>query len=698
MTRRILWALAVLALAAFALAGEKKPYEAFQYPKLADIQLPEVVQFTLPNGLKVMVVEDHQLPLVAGRLMLRAGSVFDPADKAGLAGVAMEVLRTGGTVKMTGDELDAFLENRAASIEAGPGGEFVTVSFNCLSENFGEVFPLFGQVIQAPGFREDKLTLAKDQTKSGISRRNDEPQSIAFREFSRILLGKDNPYARIEEYATIDAITRDDLAAFHKAFFMPENGILALWGDLDAKAVKKSVKEVFGSWNKGAAKPPAYPAVPDVGEPGVYFSDKSDLNQGYIVLGHRGIRMDNPDYFAVEVMNKIFGTEGFSSRLMQHIRTEKGLTYGIFGGIEADFTHDGTTTIYTFTKSGSVVEAVQAIRDEVKALMEKGVTQEELDRAKDGYLNKFVFNFDSVGQIVRRMQYYTFYNFPQDFILKTKAAIEKVTVADVNRVAKQYWHPDKFVTYVVGNSTEIQPPLEGLGKVQPWDIAIPKPKGEAVPEATAGSLARGAELMKSAAAKAGGPKLAALQGVKSVMKMTVSMGGQEFAMDGTSLLVFPDKVRVEMATPMGAIVQAYDGKKAWVETPQGKQNVPADDMVAELNRGYLPVLRAVGREGVTFQFLQEEGGMALLAVKGLGEDLTVGIDAEGRLAELRYQGKTPTGFGAVAEKYSDFRPVGGVVMPFKVEAYADGTLAQRVVVSEQTLDPAVDPKLFGEGQ
>jgi predicted Zn-dependent peptidase len=698
MTKRVLTVLALLALAALAPAGGKKPYESFKYPKLADLKHPEVVQFTLPNGLRVMVVEDHHLPLVAGRLMLRAGSVFDPADKAGLSGVAMEVLRTGGTSAMTGDQIDEFLENRAASIETGGGAEFVTVFFDSLSEDFGEVFPLFGRVIQDPGFREDKIALAKDQFKSGISRRNDEPRSIVFREFSRILWGKDSPYTRLEEYATIDAIMRDDLAAFHRAFFHPENAILAVWGDVQAEAVRQAVQAAFAGWEKGSAPAPAYPALALAGAPGVYFTDKSDLNQGYIVLGHRGIRMDNPDYFAVEVMNKIFGTEGFSSRLMQRIRTEKGLTYGIFGGIEAGYAHDGTTTIFTFTKSGSVVEAVRAIEAEVKALMERGVTQEELDRAKDGYLNKFVFNFDNMGQIVRRMQVYTFYGFPQDFILKTKAGIEKVTVADVNRVAKQYWAPGQFIIYVVGNGAEIQPPLDGLGKVQAWDIAIPKPKGEALPEATADTLAKGTELMKTAAAKAGGEKLAALKGVRSVMKMTVSMGGQEFAMDGTSLLVFPDKVRVEMATPMGAIVQAYDGKKAWVETPQGKQNVPADDMVAELNRGYLPVLRAVGREGVTFQFLQEEGGMALLAVKGLGEDLTVGIDAEGRLAELRYQGKTPTGFGAVAERYSDFRPVGGVVMPFKVEAYADGTLAQKVVVSEQTLDPAVDPKLFGEGQ
>jgi len=169
-------------------------------------------------------------------------------------------------------------------------------------------------------------------------------------------------------------------------------------------------------------------------------------------------------------------------------------------------------------------------------------------------------------------------------------------------------------------------------------------------------------------------------------------------MDGTSYMVFPDKVRVEMATPMGAIVQVYDGKKAWVESAQGKQNIPADDMAAELNRGYLAILRAVGRQGVTFQFLKEEEGLKLLAVKGLGEDMTVGLDAEGRLAELRYQGKTPTGFGAIAEKYSDFRSVDGVLMPFKVEAYADGTLAQKITFTEQILDPAVDPALFGGGQ
>jgi len=694
--KRALFVFIILAAAFAAFGADKRPFETFRYPKLADVKLPPVTEYTLANGLKVMLVEDHTLPLVKGRLMLRAGSVFDPAEKAGLSGITFEVLRTGGTAQKAGDAVDEFLESRAAFIEAAGGEESGSVSFNCLAQNFAEVFPLYAEFILTPGFREDKLTLSKDQAKSGISRRNDEPQSIAFREFQRLLLGKDHPYARLSEYATVDAITRDDCVAFHKKYFFPENAILAVWGDITIAQVKDQIKSLFGGWKKTKQAPPVFPAYPAASAPGLYLAQKDDVNQGYIVLGHFGVRKDNPDYFALELMNRIFGMGGLSSRLFSRIRTDKGLTYGIYGGVMGDYAHMGQTSIYTFTKSPTVVETITSTLAEIKLLMDKGVTQEELDREKAAYLNTFVFNFDSVDKIIRQLQTYTFYGYPKDFTQRTKTAMEKLTVADVNKVAAKYWHPEQFITLVVGNAKDIQPPLSGVGKVQAWDISIPKPKGAEVPKATGADLDKGMGLMKDVVAKAGGDKLAGVKAAKTSAKMTTVMPQGEFSMDITAWTVFPDKVRAEINTPMGKIIQIYDGEKSWMETPQGRVDQPAKDMADDIKRSYLSLLKTVGTSGVTFQLLPPEGDLQIVAVKGLGEDFIVAVAADKTMAQVRYQGKTPTGVGAIVEVYSGYKTVEGILYPFTVDAQVDGKSLQKIAMGEVIFNPTVDAGAFKE--
>jgi hypothetical protein len=269
-------------------------------------------------------------------------------------------------------------------------------------------------------------------------------------------------------------------------------------------------------------------------------------------------------------------------------------------------------------------------------------------------------------------------------------------VADVNRVAAKYWHPDQFVYFVVGNEKDIQPPLSQVGMVQPWDITIPKPKGAEVPEATNADLDKGLALMKEVAAKAGGDKLAGVKAVKTSAKMTAIVPQGEFTMDVVAWTVYPDKVRAEINTPMGKIIQIYDGTRAWMESPQGKVDQPAKDMADDLNRSYLTVLLAVGRPGVTFQLLRAEGDLEIVAVKGLGEDFILAVAKDRTIAQIRYQGKTPAGPGNIVEIYSGYKTVDGIAYPFAVDAQAEGKSLQKVAISELVLNPEVDPAAFQE--
>jgi outer membrane lipoprotein-sorting protein len=202
--------------------------------------------------------------------------------------------------------------------------------------------------------------------------------------------------------------------------------------------------------------------------------------------------------------------------------------------------------------------------------------------------------------------------------------------------------------------------------------------------------------MKEVVAKAGGDTPAGVKGAKTSAKMTTVMPQGEFAMDVTVWTVYPDKVRAEINTPMGKIIQIYDGDKAWMETPQGRVDQPAKDMADDIKRSYVSILKSVGRAGITFQLLPAEGDLQIVAVKGLGEDFVLAVAKDKTIAQVRYQGKTPSGVGNIVEVYSDYKTVEGILFPFAIDARVDGKTMQKVVMGEVAFNPQVDAGAFKE--
>ena len=304
---------------------------AAQVSDLKDIKKPALRPFTpqqplrvaLPNGMVIFLQQDHELPLIRGSARIRGGSREEPADKAGLVSIYGQVWRTGGTKTRKGDELDDFLEARAARVETGGGLDSSFLSFDCLKGNLDEVFPVFLDLLRNPEFREDKLSLAKTQLNTGIARRNDNPLGITAREARKLGYGASSPYARVEEYATVAAVTREDLLAWHQARVHPNNMIVSVSGDFDPKAMEARLRKAFGAWAKGPAAKKVEAAILEA-KPGVSFVQKDDVNQSNIRMLHLGTTMKSPDYHALEVMNEVFGG-GFSARLFSNIRSKKGL-------------------------------------------------------------------------------------------------------------------------------------------------------------------------------------------------------------------------------------------------------------------------------------------------------------------------------------------------------------------------------------
>jgi zinc protease len=304
-----------------------------------------------------------------------------------------------------------------------------------------------------------------------ISRRNDEPFEIAFREAAKLVYGADSPYARVPEYATVAAVTRDDLVSWHQRYVHPNNIILGVVGDFDSTAMEAKLREAFESWPKGPAVPKLQASF-KAPKPGIYFVQKDDVTASTVQMVDLGTTRDNPDYYAIEVFNEFFGG-GFSSRLFSNIRSKKGLAYAVGGGVGTEFDHPGILRLFLGTKSKSTAAAIDAFNAELDTLKTNPAMPEELTKAKESILNSFVFRFDSKEKVMRERMTYEFYGYPADFLEKYRAGIEKVTQQDVARVAHQYIHRNQLAVLVVGKAADFDRPLSSFGPVTTLDISIP---------------------------------------------------------------------------------------------------------------------------------------------------------------------------------------------------------------------------------
>ena len=451
------------------------PWNKIPTPPLHPFHPQQPKRIELANGMVIFLQEDHELPFINGYISIRGGSRDEPANKVGLVSLYGEAWRTSGTTNATGDALDDQLEAKAARVESNGSFDYTSLSFSSLKPDFDSVFGIAVDLLLHPAFKKDKLQLAKRQMETGIARRNDDASGIAGREAVRAVYGPNSPFGRNAEHATVEAVTLKDLEQFHDRTVIPNNIILAIGGDFDSAAMETKLRAIFSNLKRGPATDPTKLDFPGP-KPGVYFVDKTDVNQSNVYIVGLGTRRDNPDYYALNVMNEIF-SGGFGSRLTQSVRTKLGLAYDVGGGFGSSYDHPGIFRVEAGTKSASTVPAAQAMLDEINRLKTAPPTPEELASAKRNLLNSFIFHYDSRDKTLGEQVTLFFYGYPPDFLERYPAAIQKVTAADVSRVANKYIDTSKLAIVVVGNQSQLTPALTTLGPVTPIDITIPPPPG-----------------------------------------------------------------------------------------------------------------------------------------------------------------------------------------------------------------------------
>ena len=690
------------ALPAAAQAPVPKDPDQLDYPPLPEFDPPQPQRVVLDNGMVVMLIEDHELPLVEATALSRTGARLEPADKVGLAQLTGTVLRSGGTQSMPSEELNAFLENRAASIETGIGTSLGTASMSALKADFPAVLAAFADVLRQPAFEEDKLAVAKNAAVASISRQNDDPQGIAFREFAEVVYGGDSPYARNPTYATVAAVDRDDLVAWHQRYYHPNNVVLGLVGDFDSEQALALVRQEFGDWQRGPAVEPPTEAFDEAPSPGVYFVEKNDMTQANILMGHLGIEKDHPDYYAVEVLNNVL-SGGFAARLFSEIRSRRGLAYAVFGGVGSDYDHPGLFQMFMTTKTETTGESIDALLEEAKKLTTQPPTAEEVAKAKQAILSSFVFESDSTRKILGQQLRYEYYGYPLDWLERYQAGIEAATVEQVRAAAAEHVHPERFAILVVGPGQGMDRPLADFGEVRPVDITIAEPAVERA-EVTAEGQAQARQLLDRAVAAVGGAEALDRAGALRITGKVAQQTPQGMMDIGVAeTYLFPDRYRQEVTLPFGSMSMVLTGDGGFAVTPQGVVDLPGSQLAAlrqQAGRNLLALLRARNEPGFTATALPagELDGTPLerLQVEIDGQVTVVAIDpATGEVRQLAYQGTGPGGApGEIVETYTDWRDAGTLRYPFAIVGSFDGEEMQRATIEQVEVDPEVDETEF----
>lgn len=420
----------------------------FLLPVLAAAIGPVVVEDKLPNGAALLVSEQRNLPMVLVRVVLDAGARRDPQAKAGLANLTADLL-TEGTSTRSAQQIKDAIDFIGGSLQTSADTDYAVASLQVLRKDLDTGLALLADVLLHPAFKADELARRREAVLASIRAQQDDPTTVAQKAFQQALYG-DTPYGHPDEgtEAALPRITRADVQAFFKRHYGPSSAGVVVVGDISSVEVRDRFGKAFGAWRGEPLALFVYPPVPD--PPARQIRIDRPVTQAAIVMGNIGIERANPDYEAVSVMNYVLGSGGFSSRLTDSIRTQAGLAYSV-GSFFAAMKAPGPFEIVMQTKNASVAEAITRAREQVEKIRNEPVSDDELQEAKRYLTGSFPLRLDSNNKIADFIAQAWFYALGMNYADKYIERVNAVTLADVQRVAQAYLHPERFIEVVVTN-------------------------------------------------------------------------------------------------------------------------------------------------------------------------------------------------------------------------------------------------------
>jgi len=443
-----------------AVRGEEPPVlparpEELEFEAL-DFKVPEAKQFrrTLPDGTVVFVAPTHEFPLVKVSITFKGGSSLDPAEIPGLVASTARMVREGGTETAKPAEFDEQLDFLATEMGVGSNDTFTTASMNCLTANLDESLGLFVEMLRKPGFDDERLETSKAQMLEALKQRNDDASTILSREWRRLMWGSDHFEAREPTAASVAAMTPERLREVHARIFHPGNMIVAVSGDVDEKEILSKLTKAFTGWKKGPAVPDPVAPTAELA-PGLYHVPK-EIPQGKVVIGKRAIERDDPDAIPLMLLNDILGGSGFTSRIMQQVRSNEGLAYSAASAVAPKVNYPGQFQARFESKNATVALATKIILDLVEGVRDDLVSYEELETAKLAEIETFPRQFESKPAMLRVFVNDEWTKRDPSFWQTYRDKVSAVTREDLQRVAKEHLDPAKMAILVVGDWDEIE--------------------------------------------------------------------------------------------------------------------------------------------------------------------------------------------------------------------------------------------------
>jgi len=413
----------------------------------------------LGNGVTLIVSEQHTLPIVAVQVMVDAGGRLDPATKAGVASLTADLLNQG-TAKRTANQISDAIDFIGGALESGADTDFATVALSVLAKDLDTGFDLLGDILMHPAFREEEVARRREAALGSIRAAEDQPGTVAAKAFQKTLFGGE-PYGHPTEGTreSVTKLTRADVVDFYHRYYRPGRTIVTVVGDVSSADIADRLEHTLAGWTGGAGEPFRYPTEHTPAKRLVTI-DKP-LTQANIILGHRGIARDNPDYYAITVMNYVLGSGGFSSRLLDNIRTQNGLAYSVGSAFSVN-KNPGSFQVVMQTKSASAADAIARARAEIDRIRREPITDDELSEAKRYLTGSFPLKLDSTRKIAGFLAQVEFYGLGHDYADTYGERINAVSKDDVLRVAQRYLKPDDLILVVVAKLDET--PLSDTAK------------------------------------------------------------------------------------------------------------------------------------------------------------------------------------------------------------------------------------------
>ena len=406
----------------------------------------------LSNGMVLLTSEQRTLPMVSIELLVDAGSAHESAPQAGLANLTAKLL-TYGTKRRSAVQINETLDFIGASLETACAQDTASLSMTVLKKDLGTGLELLADVLTQPAFPQPEIDRQKQAIIATIRATEENPGAVAGKAFAAALFPQ-SPYGRPVEgtEASVKALQQKNLQDFFARYYRPNRSIIAVVGDVSEQEIASLLETALRSWSKG--EPSAVATAPvKIGSSKLVRMNK-DLTQANIIMGHIGVERGNPDYYAVQVMNYVLGGGGFSSRVMDSIRNERGLAYSVYSFFAAERSH-GTFEFVMQTKNETAMEAIRIGNDEIRRMREEPVSDQELNDAKDYLIGSFPLRFDTNRKVASFLAQVEYFKLGLDYPDRYPDLIRSVNGEEVLQVAKQYLHPEMLMTVIVGNLKKI---------------------------------------------------------------------------------------------------------------------------------------------------------------------------------------------------------------------------------------------------